>query len=70
MSHHWLSTAACALVVFGATDVAGRSRIKEIPVENAPHLTAGLKLEARDGSELDLSTLRGERTLVLTWASW
>jgi hypothetical protein len=44
--------------------------VKEFPMDSTLGLGAGLVLETMDGEEFDLSSLRGERTLIVTWASW
>ena len=44
--------------------------IKEMPMDSKAGLGPGLVLETLDGESVDLASLRGERTLIVTWASW
>ena len=44
--------------------------VKEMPMDSTAALTDGLLLETLDGESFDLGSLRGERTLIVTWASW
>ena len=44
--------------------------VKEMPMESTAALGPGLVLETLDGEDFDLASLRGERTLIVTWASW
>lgn len=62
--------AALVLSVAPATHGQGR-RVQEEPVSDAtPRLGPGLVLEGRDGQDLDLGDLVGQRVLIVTWASW
>ena len=56
----------------GATLLAGPAgaAVKEMPMDSTAGLTEGLALETLDGESFDLGSLRGERTLIVTWASW
>ena len=40
------------------------------PMTAAVSLPGSLVLETVDGEAFDLASLRGERTLIVTWASW
>jgi len=60
-----------ALVLAGSLSaVSAGAAVKEMKVERAAALTDGLILETLDGEAFDLGSLRGERTLIVTWASW
>jgi hypothetical protein len=43
---------------------------QEAPVDPTASLAASLVLETMTGEPFDLAQLVGERTLIVTWASW
>ena len=59
--------AALTLSLAATTVGAG---VKEMPMDATAGLGAGLVLETLEGEPFDLGSLRGERTLIVTWASW
>lgn len=58
---------ALALALGSGSSVAA---VQEMPVDSTAGLGPGLVLETLDGESFDLASLRGERTLIVTWASW
>ena len=62
--------ALSALVFAGAVAVPAAHAASESAMEPARSLPDSLVLETMDGEAFDLGSLRGERTLIVTWASW
>lgn len=62
--------AALALLALSLTAAAASAAVKEMPVDGSAGLGPGLVLETLEGESFDLASLRGERTLIVTWASW
>ena len=60
-----------ALALAGSLSaLSAGAAVKEMPMDSTAGLTDGLVLETVDGEAFDLGSLRGERTLIVTWASW
>jgi hypothetical protein len=47
-----------------------RSRVREVPMSEAPSLSSSLSFETVDGGSLALEDLVGKKVLLITWASW
>lgn len=57
-----------ALVVTAAN--AASAAVREEPMDSTASLARSLVLETMAGEPFDLAQLAGERTLIVTWASW
>ena len=64
---HPAAAAALALALAAGSAAAA---VQELPMDSTAGLGAGLVLETLEGESFDLASLRGERTLIVTWASW
>ena len=57
-------------LVLGLSAASAGAAVEEMSMDSTAALTDGLVLETVDGEAFDLGSLRGERTLIVTWASW
>ena len=63
---HLPALALCLSLSAGLAQAA----VKEESMDSGAALPPELLLETVDGESFDLASLRGERTLIVTWASW
>ena len=66
----WTHLAPALALTACLTAASADAGVKELPMDSTLGLGPGLVLETMDGESFDLASLRGERTLIVTWASW